>query len=136
MHSNLGEPTGETEIWSNTLGYLQDIQFIERELRSAYLREDTGQCVKLADELFVLLARLMKKEEREHIEELLREAANKHSISTRMKGTPAAKSKGRESKTDCLRIIRELRFMFGDFQEEKGLTFRKGIDPNEAWALG
>lgn len=138
----LGESNGGIDTWSNSIPYLQRIAELENKLQYFYLQEDVPACLKIIDTLMIQLKRNTRKEKKlfeiwNKLERLLGEAEDLVYKTKKIQGNGQIQINQKNMlMREAYLKARECWIIIGDIQFELGLVFKKGIEPNDAWALG
>lgn len=137
-----GEPTGEVQVWQNTIPYLQNIAELESSFLKAYLTRDNHGCIVLLDALLMLIDRnLTKKDLKERgtaIDTAIKAAHDLQEQADRLsRGTgQGARQERAGMESLCHGKIKEAWKLIGRLMYDLELVFKQGANPEEAWATG
>lgn len=134
--------------WSNSKAYLEEISSVEKKYLLASEEDDFVTMRNNIRNLYSLLKRMRKssktrnselfdKEHKDCIITRISEADNLFNKSVLAdRGNFAIKKRRLSQRAKSLELLRDCFEDLGDFQIANNLTFKEGVDPNDAWAQG
>ena len=134
--------------WSNSQAYLEEISGVEKKYLLASEMDDFESMRNNIRNLYSLLKRMRKTSKTRNSE--LFEKGNDAYILSRIseadklfqkslgsdRGSFLFRKKRMSQRSKSLELLRDCFEDLGDFQIANNLTFKEGIDPNDAWAEG
>lgn len=137
-----GEPTGQTQVWQNTLPYLSQIAYYEYVLSRAIFSKNAREATEAADHLLLLIDRNFQNkktliERGEKVQELITQAREQLRKEANMKGTARGiQATKQQANYQAYEHAREAYRELGRLIYDLELVFKKGTDPNDIWAEG
>lgn len=123
-----------TQVWQNSIGYLQLLQEMDVEINKALAEGNIKQGIQFLNQLLVMVERIVKKKEEngrsEHFNSLMPriDALQEKVLTTDPSATELRKEQYKE--------MRDIYLNLGDIMYKLDLVFKQGIDAVDWWAEG